>query len=356
MNTQRKQLKRISLSESAFIKILSATQFKEKVEDISRFALGYYDNYIIRYTDDSLICKLNFLVYAGVLPQEELNTDRDWYQVLCVRDDAQQRDWGKLDNPAASCRRIKRILHKHYTDDEIIEIYKTHECDNSSIIHVPAYTVKDSICIFENCYQYDICGAYASVLVDMFPKCRGDFAYMYLHRHDDNNRFKNDFNFFVGCLTQNEKKRIAKSQRDEDLRDIFPRTRHYIVNRISEKLIDFERNLGGEQVIYENTDGLIVQNPKKYIKSSTKIGEFKLEYFGTVYTYKASNYWLIQLGNDPMPTNNDMKGNIPLSLRDRIDLSSGKVISYKKTLVNGVYQYEDIKEVYINEQNIYKNI
>lgn len=345
MNNERKQLRRISISEESFLKVLNSSHFTEKVDNILDYALGYKDKHVIRYNDDMLIVRYNFLVYCGILSEDELDESKYWYQVICVRNNAQVEKATGLLNPAASCRRVKKILHEHYTDKEIEEIYHQHENESSNIIHIGIQSEKYKILKFDNCYYYDASGAYGSELAAMFPLCHDDFNYRHIHRHDNNNEYKNDFNFFVGCLTQNEKKREALIKAGKTTRKIYPKTRHYIVNRITDKVLKLEEKLNPELIIYANTDGIVVQNPKHIVKPSNEMGGFKLEYQGTIYTYRDDNYTIIQMGDNVEIETEDMKGNLPLVLRDKVNLKEGKIVKFNRKLVNGIYQYTDIKEI-----------
>lgn len=335
-----KQLKRVSLNEENFLKVINSYSIKRKVDSLFDYRYGYPNKPMIVYTDEALICKWNQLVHIGIV--DELR--EDWYQVYCVRSDTQQIGVAPANNPSASCKRIKDILLKYYSEEEILETYYSHEKESSHIIHVPPITEQGKVLKFDNCYYYDAAGAYFSILIEMFPKARVGFQYLFDHRHDNNNEFKNDANYFVGCLTQNPKKRQEQINKGLTPRKIYPKTRHYIVDKVSQMLTELEERLSEKQIIYANTDGIIVKDPKNIIPGENKIGKFKLEYHGTIYTYRGDNYNLIQFGDEVDIIEDDLKGSLPLCLRDKVNLKEGRVIEFEKKKVNGVYQYINVKE------------
>lgn len=336
------ELQMKTISEKTYSKILTEYGFLEKVDDMSKFKCGYKDSYVIRYDDTQIIIR------SGLL-YELLGVDYDpefaWKQVLLVMRREQSDDLAESISPGQARRIMNGIIAKHYTEEEKEAIYGSHEREDSTILHynLPGLEI-GRVLKLEDCWYYDINGAYASVLSSMFPECGKEFRHMFEHRHDCNNKYKNVFNFFVGCLTQNEKKRKAAVQDGRKVRKIYPKTRHWIVNQITEKMNAFEAYLGADLVVYENTDGLIVHKPKNKPAGSKKMFEFKLEYSGDVYIYRGKNYLAMQYGDE-------IKGSLPLELRDRVDLRRGKVVEYDNVVVNGVHRYINIKEIDLNEES-----
>lgn len=350
MSKFKKPLKMLNVSVNTFNRILEEFASKaNRVESIDPYMYGSAKKKQIYYTDEYMVCNEDKLVILGLIEDDETTFNRGgWYQYMLKKVASQTENISKDSSmsPAVACRIIKGELKKHYTDEDIIDTYLSHREENSDILHLTAEAELNKIKVFNNCCYYDLNGAYASELIKMFPKCSEQFNYWFEHRHDNNNKFKNLFNFFVGCLTENEKKRTWKIEHGIKVRDIYPQTRHYIVNNISEKMkkaIDYVDGID----IYINTDGFIVQNPIKNIEHSKVAGEFKIEYQGTVYSYRDRNYTIFQYGDE-------IKGNLPIELRDKVDLRIGKVVHYDRELdrVTGKYIHKNVVEEIISEENV----
>lgn len=340
-----KPLKTMTISEEIFNKIIDNIKHVV-VEDLTPYQYGYEKKYLVYTNGKDLICLRGDLVILGLL-ERDYKLD-GYYQIYC-RKEVEQEEAIIANNcisPAQAVKKINSIIKKHYTDDEKIEIFHKHENDKSTILHHTCESVEGVIQIYHDCYYYDANGAYASELIKLFPKCQDDLAYMFEHRHDDNNKFKNCFNYYVGCLTQNDKKREYKIAHNQDVREIYPKTRHYIVNNVTESMHKLYKKLKPKYIIYINTDGMIVQTPKNIIPHSREIGEFKIEYHGDVYTYRDKNYIIFQYGDE-------IKGNLPLELRKHVDLRVGKVVHYDRYLdENNLFRYKNIEEeiIYAKEE------
>lgn len=340
----KNHLKVCKVNDEVFNKILIHSQLKEKVNSLDAFSAGYKDENIVRYTDRELICPLNRLVLLDVLDQSYYEKSKYWYQVF-VENGGPDIKTPKFPGttPWHACNYVNGLLGKYYTDQEKEEIYNSHVCAKASPLHKLTTVEKGKILRFDDCYYYDINGAYASELMALFPKCAKEFGYMFEHRHDNDDHYKNVINYFIGCMTQNEK----KLKDGKATREIHPETRFYIVDQISKKLVEFARRLGItdiSQLLYVNTDGLIAVSPQVVLPSSSSVGNFKLEYHGTIYTYADDHSAYMQFADT-----GEIKGNLPLSLRDRVDLTQNKVVSFvKKRSEDGTYKCENIKEVIIH--------
>ena len=223
---------------------------------------------------------------------------------------------------------LNKIIRRKYTDKETLSMYDDNSAEYDANMIQQHYVLPDKIGKvrkYPNCYYYDINGAHTDALVELFPRCKDDFMDMY-NRRKEHPEIKQIFNFFVGNLVHSHRG-----------------TYNWIVQRTTKKLMDFANYIGGK-VLYINTDGIIVQNPIHTPANSAKLGEFKLEYVGDVYMYQRfspSPYYIIQMGDV-------MKGNCPLEYRNMIDLSNGKVVSYKCTVKmlegsnSGVKEYSDV--------------
>ena len=298
--------------------------------------------------NDSIICAYNkFVMIANeVLGKEAYEyDDRDWLQ--CIFHKAADTDvvLEKEVSGTTAYRVIDNIINKYYTEDEIKHIFWNHSAEydvnkRQEHEHILDTDIVGSYEIhrYDNCYKYDINGAHTDAIIAMFPKARDELLELYKQRKK-NPKIKKYFNYFVGYL-------CCKGHR---------KTYNWIVQRTTDKLREAVDRLGGD-VIYANTDGVCVQNPSELIEHSTELGKFKLEYKGTVYAIKTPKtngytpYILTQFGDE-------LKGSVPIVLRDKIDLRNNKYVLYKvenETInINGesvtLQKVTNIKEINNNE-------
>ena len=269
--------------------------------------------------------------------------------------------------PAMAFNKFNKMLDTVYNESEKQQQYKDHQLkdeETRSIVHyqissaVKDYEVDNSIegnnnvhiVKFDNCYEYDINAAYFSALMEVFPKAKKKLTSWYKKRHDNDNYFKKVINYTVGCMTiNNKKKEFAGEKR---LAMVHHETRNWIVDRISKQLMTTIESLGGN-LIYANTDGFIVQNPDKVLPGSKEIGEFDLEAQGTVYgivtdrTKETTPYFAFQF-EDKLNNRSFIKGNLPVELRDKLDLTIGQYPTFK-TIVNK-YNIPEFTNIKINKE------
>lgn len=161
---------------------------------------------------------------------------------------------------------------------------------------------------FKNCAEFDINSAYCSELIKIFPKAEDLLKQAYEDRkiHPEN---KAMFNYFVGMLTR-------RGHRN---------TYNYIVQEVTKKLNQFIDAHGGwNNVIYANTDGVIMRLIEGYTYNTSKaLGDFKLEAQGDCYVYRGSNYNVFQIDGK-------LKGSMLFSARKFTDLSNGLVVEYER--------------------------
>ena len=344
------RLKCASINETTYTKILDSFTSIEYVKDIDKYMQGYKNKHTIYYNERYIICNWAKLIVLNLV--EDDGTNGDWYQVV-LRLEIEQKE--NIDNikvmtPPLALRMINKEINSKYSKDEVEKIFNTHEKENSEILHTSIAAKRNVITQYNDCIYYDANGAYASELIKLFPKCKEKFEYWFINRHENNNYFKNLFNYYVGQLTQNKNKAAENAVKGIKLnRELHPKTRHYIVDNISNMLLNLIYKIDGMD-IYTNTDGHVSYKPKNRIDGSKEIGSFKIEYEGTVYTYKGANYTIIQMGDE-------IKGNLPLELRSMVDLRVGKVVEYEKYLVNennnSYYKTINVKQKYIEEIEIY---
>lgn len=247
----------------------------------------------------------------------------------------------------AAKRAFVKLISKRYSPAEIeaqLES-KTAEYDESKKqMHIlPSQTAYclNRIAKLPNCVEWDINGAHCDALREIFPESAPEIEKLYEERKKKPNNKKIP-NFYVGMLA----------------RDGHRKTYNWIVQRttsILERKIEEQKKLGAK-VIYANTDGAILQYPKGFdissLKGSKKLGGFKIEHAGDCYAYQKFEfgccYWAIEMDGE-------IKGSLPLQLRDRMSLKDGKTVSYrKKTAVANGARITEIADVEENSETTKK--
>ena len=218
--------------------------------------------------------------------------------------------------PNQANRYVKNILNQHYTDEEIearLNKYVIPEEDKVIPIHKlminnTKYDV-NTLYKVENCVYYDINKAHRDALIEIFPKCKKLFT----SKKTLDKWGKDCINIYVGDLCNHNHRE----------------TYNWVVARTRNMLSELIGRCGGE-VIYANTDGVILRKPKHTIKTSSKVGDFSNEMQGdTVYFYyhlkdaTADQYYLYQYINKKGKVTK--KGTLRMEYRDLVDLEQGKV-------------------------------
>lgn len=310
----RKQLKRLTVSPEVFNKILAAeANYLNIVEDLQPYIYGYPNKYRMvvhrdKYGTDYLI--LREMVLAKYIDYVPSTT---WKQIIiiCGGEDTAY-DYKEDVSGHAAWVYIMKLLKKYYSEDEIYQCLYSHTAvydDNKKQIHFnywESFLGSDYVLEILNCKKYDINGAHCEALAEIFPKASEAIIKLYVDRKKKP-IYKAYANYFVGYLT----------------RKGFRGTYNWIVQRTSAKLMKLIELLDGK-VIYANTDGVVIKDPKVDLPHSDVLGEFKLEYEGTVYVHKGENYWCYQAGDT-------ISGSIRNAVRDKVDLSKGLTVSYKWT-------------------------
>lgn len=349
-NKHKTHIWEYSVNEKTFMKAMEnyPKQFLLRVSSISAYVFGYKDKHVIRYTESEMVVPRLHLSSLGILPEDEKKDG--WYQVELHLNVDQKEDIVDSSQVMSSVLKVERVIRKYYTQEEKIQIFNEHSAEEQpgEIIRLSATAEEGKILKFENVIYYDANGAYASELIQMFPKCEKEFRYMFEHRHDNNNAFKNCFNFYVGCLTQNEQKRETIINSGKTPRTIYPDTRHYIVQNISKKMRRLIKEAQGYE-LYAHTDGVFIQNPKNRIPGTKELGGFKIEAEGAVYTYRAKNYTILQYTD--VDGEKQVKGfGFPTFLKDQVDLEKGWVVDFIRIKrEDGLFDYKDIIRRNLNE-------
>lgn len=277
-------------------------------------------NYLsIKYFDSLAITKKQYRGYQYILRLDDEHGSRSFRHIPVEY------------RPQQAMKEMNKVLHKYYSDDEIDALLRSHEKENFDKQLHDTVAERGVISLFKNCYYSDINGAHTYILSEIFPKAEPDLRYWNAHKKEKNcGHFKKIPNFYVGILGK-----MGSGHR---------KTYNWIigeVNRLMNEAFDETEDLRHSRYVYINTDGFIIQNPKKELNYSLDLGKFKLEYNGDVYTYAGKNYTIIQYGDT-------IKGTLPNCLRDLVDLRIGKVIDFDRVKVNNHYEYRNIKETTAN--------
>lgn len=334
----KKPLRCFEVSQDIYEELLSnRAEWRIKdVKSLSEISYGYEDKGFIKVYKDAnndklCICAADVpnLTKKGhvLIPKDKLPFAN--YQVrITLSNRLPLGTFREVISGGQAKKIIDNIILKVYSQEEYERILKSHdvEYDKNLIQRHYLYSEYGKILHYENCCYYDINNAHGSGLIELFPKCIDVFMDMYEHRKDNDGRNKQIFNFYWGMLAHLE---------------IHRGTYNWIVQRTTKMLDAFMDKVGGN-VIYANTDGFISCDCTNPIESSDKIGEFKRK-DGELYVYRGDNYWVLQFYCTDGTV--ETKSNIPLVLRDKIDLKNNKVVKY--TMINEGHKrkYIDVKEV-----------
>lgn len=320
-------LKQIIVSSDIFQKIIDYYGLRVvEVEDLKPLYRGYEEKNTIALKDDYLICTENAI--DTVFPLIDFTW---WKQVIVRNDPSLPPETIKSDiSGGYAYNYMRRLLKRYYSVEEIeniLQSFNNIEYDG----HLKQYHLQnldEGLNTYENCFKFDINSAHAYALSLMFPQAKDAINRMYLKRSEKPIN-KAILNYFAGYLAH------------RGYRGAY----NWIVQQTTIKLLSAINECGGT-LLYANTDGFLVMNPKKIIHTSKKLGEFKLEYRGNVHTYVDRNYWYIQQADNCREKD---RGTLPCILRQRVDLSIGKVVHYKRVKgAHNLYEYIDIKEEFIN--------
>lgn len=271
--------------------------------------------------------------------------------VLISTVNSRLEDIGEL-NPIVCRTWAKRALMKAYKKEEIKEIIDKRGCNhNLKPLRHRATNVKGAVQKWSDCVYMDIHKAHAWGLIDLFPKIKD----VVVEKIEEGNKFKEqgdlvkaqqckDYpNIVVGCFGQKKKSGEGKSEPlkwlyDLDLTPLYNTIVNGVRTKIENqyKLID---SFNGT-LVYAQTDGLIYQHPiRENVHDSKEIGEFGLGKIdnNVVYTYSCNTdskngltgYTIYQFYS-----NGEKKvvGDLPDILKEKIDLSIGKVVDYKRSV------------------------
>lgn len=326
-----KELTSFTLSEEAFEAVLNKyARYVIVIDDLRPYLCGCTDKVSIYYDGSKkFVCNQRSLCFLGH------KAPNDWQQCICVLKSGQAESHKKSITGAMAWNKIMERLRKYYSDAEIEECFAAHEAEYDKdkcqwVVNpdhiIDLYPGVDAVLEFRECLKYDMNGAYATRLCQIFPKAKEVFVDLYRKRKS-NPVNKDYINYFVGMMNNREHRLtfnwVVQSMREE-------------IQRVAEALDGV--------IIYAKTDGFIISRPKNNIVPSYDLGGYKLEYTGPVQIYLGENYEILQTGNV-------ITGSMLRSVRDKVDLRIGQVVRYKRVKVpaikgdKSIYKAEDV-EVY----------
>ena len=329
-------LNRIKIDTITYEKIIKTFPDFVLYTSASKYiASGYSQKSVIVVDTEehSLICKGSVINY--ITGNKRLVS---WKQMFCVTDNSlEEGEIEPLPYSFQANSKIDSIINKKYTDDEIDEIYNKHSLEYGKTIKhqlLPDRFLDDRVHKFTDCVYYDINGAHTDALCELFPRCKKEF--MKLHK----NGGKIYINIFVGDLCNRGRRGVY----------------NWVVDRTRKYLDEIIKVSGGE-VIYANTDGVIIHHPINYLETSSEVGAFKSEIIDDViYAYYCPNdkettsYTIYEYNN---PKNGVvLKGNSLTALRKGMSLSQGiinkaKVYKDKDTGLKVIDNFRtEVREVY----------
>lgn len=266
-------------------------------------------------------------------------------------------------------------IKKCFDHDSLTEFVKQHG-DND--VYIPLRTRCTNTTVVEKwygCTYADIHKAHASELMTMFDGTPLSSAVWRLIEKglackaagdkDGYKETKDIVNFAVGMLHKCKRDESGRKMRgvpDTFLLGVntFP-LYNKIVKNIFMKIAKQRDIMCGNRYnkcIYAQTDGLIVQHPIAEIQDSPKIGEFGVEFKGTVLTYHCptikdtcTGYTIYQYTDDE---GKHVKGDLPDELKQYIDLDKGIVVVYKKEIDSST-GYINNKLLSVKQEVIHEN-
>lgn len=337
---QKKQLPQRKISQEVYDLILESFPV-EFVDDIGPYRNGYKPA-LKKVCDPNKHIIISQAVSLNRLTGTKLDEKNPWKQYVLVLDSDQEDEIIEDFNPAQCKWIINSELHKLGFKEEDIENrlnqFQAEKCEEFKQWHaIKAF--KGEILKFNDCVYYDINKAHSDALGEIFPELKPWLAEIAVTAKTDK-KWKSVPNYYVGMLAFK-----TKAMRANHTPGKYEKTYNWIVQRTTKMLYARRDEVSNNETrrVYANTDGMVLQHPVKIIPSSNKLGEFKIESEETTYyTYRGDNYEIIQYGDT-------IKGNLPICLRDRVDLRVGKVISFKRVKnKDNVFVYTDIEEININ--------
>ena len=340
----------IKVSRELFDDIMSHCQI-EFVDDIGLYRNGYEGKDVCKAIRDKYVICTGMYINL-LLDKEYRETGKvkirnnelvDWKQYVCTLvEDLEVAYTGDF-APYICVKLVNDQLHYEGLNDDDIEerlcSYQEEKDDTLRQVHIENVE-KGKVLRFDNCVYYDINKAHSYALGIIFPEIKPWLEKIAAKAKKDK-KWKSVANYYVGMLafkTESMKRKGLEGKHEKTYNWIVHNTTRTLLKRIDECSSYDRYGMMTNTIVYANTDGVVIQNPTKFIESSSKFGEFKVESDETTfYTYAGENYFVIQYGDT-------IKGNLPVKLRKYVDLRKGKVITYTRKKVGNVFEYNDIVE------------
>ena len=313
-----KELKVYNLSEEFFDKVLEYySDYVIKTDYFSKYEYGeclFKDSVIFDGIKKIVITEQSLF---KLLSDNEKREERaDWIQCICYKKHKQQKEIQDGISGGYAWRVLKAKIKKagKYTNEQFDEKLNKYKCkydSDKAQYHFQCCDglKEETIYKYKNCRKYDINGAYAKALTIIFPEAKDLIIGLYNERKQKPEN-KELINYFVGMF-------CVKSYRE---------TYNWIVQCVRQ-LMEKEIEECDGFLLYANTDGFAISSPRKLIRTSSALGEFKLEYEGDMYIFLGTNYWIIQAGDD-------ITGSCLYQARHLVDLRQGRAVRYKRKKLN----------------------
>lgn len=319
-----KELKVYNLSEEFFDTVVEHySEFVVKVEDFSKYTNGgstFKDSII--FDGIKKIVIRESLLFKLTTEKEERN---DWVQCICYKKHKQKKDVQDGISGGFAWRIMKAKIKKagKYTEEQFDSKMKQFqaEYDAEKIQYHFQWDIdleEETIYEYKNCRKYDINGAYAKALIDIFPEAKQAIVKLYEERKEKPEN-KDLINYFVGMF-------CVKGYRT---------TYNWIVQHTRKQMEEEIAECEGF-LLYANTDGFAIAEAKKQLNTSKVLGEFKLEYEGKMQIFLGTNYWIIQAGDD-------ITGSCLHQARKFVDLRKGQSVKYQRKKLSQSYTADHIQ-------------
>ena len=166
----KKELPCYTLSAEAFEYILTEYPLRIAIEpDLTDLQYGYQNRYWIYYNGrDKLICLTWELMKDDSIPS--------WKQCICIRKDNQKESILKSITGGMAWRTMKNKLSKYYTEeqfDERMKMFESEYDNKQNQLHYSYIIDDDKIHKYTDSIKYDINGAYAQAIIEIFQQPEG---------------------------------------------------------------------------------------------------------------------------------------------------------------------------------------
>ena len=224
------------------------------VDSTDPYIHGYKDKNKIYYDGrEYLICKEQYINYYTGL----VDNCTEWKQCRVRRVENMSKLLEKSIDGQTAWEFMIKLLEHYYTWEEIKSILSSYNVEyNKGLAQykdrfsVEKEYIGNTIFEFKNCYRYDINGAHADAIMKVFPKASKAILKLY----DERKQFplnKDRINYFVGMISHKG----------------FTGAYNWIVQRTTKTLYNAIDYTGG-LLIYANTDGYVISNPKNKLSTS----------------------------------------------------------------------------------------